>query len=290
MEAAKTQILCFWRFFKLCLFSVVLWTTSTAVQLGSEANCNHQGTRMLFLVALFLLPAIVFAGVYCPSSTDLQAAYGSPSIYDRGWQINGGGGVATKAAFNLLGGSVEFDIDFTNTRTGVNGNIYTISPSFSGSFNQNNYCDGAKTGSGWCVEVDWIESNGNCGAATTLHTRDGTGNDGCTAWGCKQEYYYNGRPSFHMKISYDYSGKWTTVHDGKTIGPNDLSPLPQDYDWNQLVSQYKSKGAVIYSSQWTGWVPTSPCGTYGDLYSSSFKITNLKINGTVVNGPTPRSC
>jgi hypothetical protein len=109
-----------------------------------------------------------------------------------------------------------------------------------------------KTGSGWCVEVDWIESNGNCGAATTLHTRDGTGNDGCTSWGCRQEYYYDGQPSFHMVISYDESGEWTTIRNGKVIGPYDLSPLPQDYDWNQLVSQYKTNGAVIYSSQWTG--------------------------------------
>ena len=27
---------------------------------------------------------------YCPSSSDIKAAYGSPSIYDRGWSITAG--------------------------------------------------------------------------------------------------------------------------------------------------------------------------------------------------------
>jgi hypothetical protein len=96
----------------------------------------------------------------------LTAAYGSPSLYNQGWSVHAGGAAATKAAFNLLGGYVEYDIDFSGVRTGVNANIYTISPagvSSTNGFNQNNYCDGAQTGSKWCIEVDWVESNGNCG-------------------------------------------------------------------------------------------------------------------------------
>ena len=104
------------------------------------------------------------SGSYCPKSSDLTTAYGNPQIYDRGWTVRGGGAVATKASFNLLGGSVEYDVDFSQTRPGVNANIYTISPAnFGSSFSQSRYCDGAKTGSDWCVEVDWIETNGNCG-------------------------------------------------------------------------------------------------------------------------------
>jgi len=34
------------------------------------------------------------------------------------------------------------------------------------------------------VEVDWIETNGNCGAATTLHTVEGYFSEGCNAGGC----------------------------------------------------------------------------------------------------------
>ncbi len=231
-------------------------------------------------------------GVFCPSAYDLIVAYGSANLYDGGWYIQGGGAAATKAAFNLINGYVEYDIDFSGTHTGVNANIYTISPKNipSYGFSQNNYCDGAKSGSQWCTEVDWVETNGNCGAATTLHTREGTGNNGCTAWGCKAEYYYNGRSTFHMRIEYKNDGSWTTIHDGKNIGPYDLNPTPQSYDWQVLANSYSSSGAVIYSSQWTGWVPLDNCGTSGDLGSSHFSVKNLRISGSVVQGPVPRSC
>jgi len=203
----------------------------------------------------------------------------------------GGGAVASKSAFNLLGGWVEYDVDFSATNVGVNANVYSISPVFSGSFSQNAYCDGAKTDpSAWCVEVDWIESNGNCGGQTTLHTRIGPGSNGCTAWGCANAYQYNGRSRYHMKVSYGQDGKWTTVHDGVTIAPGTLSPAAQDVDWNVLTSQYQSRGAVIYSSQWVGWVPVDSCGTSGNLGSSRFSVSNLRVFGTVVQGPKPTQC
>jgi hypothetical protein len=50
----------------------------------------------------------------------------------------------------------------------------------------------------------------------------------------------------------------------------------------------KTYGAVIYSSQWQGWVP-GDCGS-GDLGSSQYTIKNLKITGRVVQGPEPRLC
>jgi len=228
---------------------------------------------------------------YCPSANDLLAAYGNPVLQYRGWTITGGAGAATKASFNLLQGSVEFDIDFSGTRTGVNANIYTISPTFYGSFSQGSYCDGAKTGAQWCVEADWIETNGNCGGASALHTRDGTGNNGCTAWGCKTEYYYNGKPSFHMAIHYDAQGNWQIYRDGVLlVSPSTLSPSAQALDLSTLVGQYQQRGAVIYSSQWVGWVPVSSCGTSGSLTDSTFRVSNLKIYGSVVQGPAPALC
>jgi len=229
--------------------------------------------------------------LYCPKSTDLIVAYGSASLFNGGWTVKGGGAAATKSSYNLLGGYVEYDIDFSAVRTGVNANIYTISPYVgSGGFNQNNYCDGAKTGSGFCLEVDWVESNGNCGGATTLHTIEGGGSNGCTAWGCSTEYHYNGRSSYHMRIEYSADGVWKTIRDGKTISGSDLHPTPGSYDWNKIKNDYTSRGAVIYSSEWTGWVPVSDCGTSGDLGASSFTVKNLKIYGKVVGGPAPSTC
>jgi broad specificity polyphosphatase/5'/3'-nucleotidase SurE len=63
----------------------------------------------------------------------LTVAYGSANLYDGGWSVHGGGAGATKAAFNLLGGSVEFDLDVSGVHPGVNANIYTISPTGVGS-------------------------------------------------------------------------------------------------------------------------------------------------------------
>jgi len=210
---------------------------------------------------------------------------------DQGWSVSGNGGVATKSAFNLVGGFVEFDIDFSGVSTGVNANIYTISPSISpGGYSGGDYCDGADNDKPWCLEVDWIESNGNCGGATTLHTKQGPGSNGCTSWGCRASYHYNGRSSFHVRVEYGQDGSWTTIRDGQVINAGSLSPTPGSNDWNVIKSSYASKGAVIYSSEWQGWVPVQDCGTSGDLPGSHFTVRNLKVKGAVVQGPTPRSC
>jgi len=249
-------------------------------------------------VVAFILVATSALPQYCPKAYDLQVAYGSPTIRDGGWTISGGGGASTKSSFNILGGSVEFDVDFSRVNVGVNGNIYTISPTFgspTAAFNKNaNYCDGqgAAGSAQYCIELDWIETNGNCGAATTLHTRPGGGTDGCTAWGCTSTYNYNGRASFHMKISHAADGTMTVVRDGVTISSPNYNPGPQSQDIQTIRDVYASKGAVIYSSLWTGWVPTLPvgCSGNGDLGSSYFTVSNLKITGTVVQGPTPTLC
>lgn len=243
----------------------------------------------------------VVADVYCPSAEDLTVAYCDegphgdkpcPKLVNQGWTIEGGGGAATKSAFNLNGGFVEFDLDVSNVDGGVNANIYTISPSSFANpyFNKTlDYCDGAASGSDWCMEVDWTEVNGHCGGATTLHTKEGPGSDGCTAWGCRTTYHFEGKTQFHMKISYDTQGKWTVSKDGEILG--DYNPSPGNTEWNYVKSMHESRGAVIYSSEWTGWVPLDDCGTNpGDLYSSSFSVSNLVISGSVVQGPEPKKC
>jgi len=87
-----------------------------------------------------------------------------------------------------------------------------------------------------------------------------------------------------MTIEYGNDGSVVVTRDGQTISPNMLNPVPQDQDKSTLVDFYKRFGAVIYSTQWVGWVPVPDCGTTGDLPSSQFKVTNLRINGTLVNG------
>lgn len=237
---------------------------------------------------------------WCPSAGDIVVAYSADKVHiqDQGWTISGGGGAATKAAYNLIGGFAEFDIDFSNVKLGVNANIYTISPSFGGAFNKDaNYCDGSpgliQQGK-WCMEVDWTESNGNCLGATTLHTKNQeTGNDGCTAWGCRTVYNFNGKASFRMRVEFGTDGRWTTYRDGQEIGA--LSNSPGADAWNVLKSTYESKGGVVYSSMWTGWVADSPQCSGANapesaVDASSFSVRNLKIKGSIVQGPTPRKC
>lgn len=214
-----------------------------------------------------------------------------PQLTDGGWTIVGGGGAATKSAFNLNGGYVEYDIDLSNVDGGVNANIYTVSPAaFSMPyFNRSlDYCDGAATGDDWCMELDWIEANGKCGGAATIHTIEGPGSDGCTAWGCRVESHY-GQSKFHMRIEYDENGSWTITRDGEKLSA--WNPAPDNRAWDYIKSMHEERGAVIYSSEWIGWVPVDDCGTdAGDLYGSSFSISNLVVSGSVVKGPEPTRC
>lgn len=232
--------------------------------------------------------------VYCPSSADLLVAYGTGvQLEDGGWSIQGNGGAATKAAFNLLGGFVEFDFDVSNANTGVIPNIYTVSPDgiSGGGFTSDKYCDDGENDKPDCLEVDWLESNGGCGGATTLHTISGTGDGACNYWGCRSTYHF-GSSTFHMRVEYSNDGRFTITRDGEQISGDSLSPPASESDWGIVQSTYQSKGAVIYSSQWTGsWVPADFCGGGpGDLDGSHFRISNLRVAGFVVQGPEPSKC
>merc|ERR1711907_791029 len=74
--------------------------------------------------------------------------------------------------------------------------------------------------------------------------------------------------------------------DGSSLGVDIGGNHHSGEGFQDVMSQY---GAVIYSSQWTGWVPGS-CGGDGNLGASSFSVSNLRITGTVVQGPEPRKC
>ena len=246
---------------------------------------NHMGSAMLNLKK------------YCPSANDLIETWNSgssvPKIYDQGWVIKNGGGVATRSSFNLLGGYVEYDIDLSTANPGVNANIYTISPNIShgeSGYTADDYCDAQMTGNNFCLEVDWIESNGNCGGATTIHTEQGPGYPGCNAWGCGYDYHYNGRTQFHVRIEYAADGMCTVIRDGQTIEYWMYDPQPDSSD-SAVIKDYNERvGSIITSTQWTGWVPVEDCSTTGDLASSSFSVSNLVVFGSVVQGPTPTMC
>merc|ERR1712193_428981 len=114
--------------------------------------------------------------------------------------------------------------------------------------------------------------NGNCFQATTWHTdRSGGDHDGKAQTGGLS-------PQVHVKASWNSDGSSL----GVDIGGNHHS----GEGFQDVMSQH---GLVIYSSQWTGWVPGS-CGGDGNLGASGFGVSNLRIVGKVVQGPEPTKC
>lgn len=211
---------------------------------------------------------------YCPdTANDFNTDYGSDpqgSNVHRdgsGWHIQGGGRVSSKASYNLAGGSVEFDMDLSNAHGGVNNNVYATYPK-----DGHSYCDSGGSCTSCCAEYDWTENNGNCAQATTWHHDRSGGDHG------GQQYIGGVSSNVHVKVTWNTDASSSHV----TVGGNNYS----GEGFADVMSQY---GLVIYSSQWTGWVPGS-CGGDGVLGASSFSVQNLRIVGKVVQGPQPAQC
>jgi len=224
-------------------------------------------------------PAPAGTKEYCPDpQTDFNEeiesdADGNVQWSDNGWTITGQRRVSTKASFDFSGGGASWDFDLSGAHGNVNNNFYLTYP-YEENTGISHYCDSGgnhdSQGRG-CAELDWTENNGGCHQATTWHDPE----DGSDLGG------YGGEGNINAQISaqVSYSGDGSSVD--ITIGGN-------HYNGNGQTNVMKAKGAVIYSSQWQGWVP-GDCG-YGDLYDSKYTVKNIKITGRVVQGPEPRLC
>lgn len=219
---------------------------------------------------------------YCPDpATDFQeeresGATGVVTYTDDGWSTQGWMRISTKASFDFTGGGAWFDIDLSKAHNGVNNNVYITYP-YSDNCGISCYCDsgGNRDSQGRaCAEMDWTENNGQCYSATTWHDPS----DGSDGAGYGDHTNLNGGMNSYSAV---YSADGTHVDitvNGHTMG----GPSHQ--------SDMQSRGAVIYSSQWVGWVPGDFCGGDGNLGASSYEVKNLKITGRVVQGPEPRRC
>merc|ERR1712007_385582 len=101
-----------------------------------------------------------------------------------------------------------------------------------------------------------------------------------------------GTSAFHMRVEYDAEGTPTVFRNGEEL--TGFSPAPRPEDLAIVKKAHEEKGAVIVSTMWVGWVPLQgECGessTDEDLVASKFSVSNLKISGTVVQGPVPSEC
>lgn len=174
--------------------------------------------------------------------------------------------MSSKASYNLAGGSVEFDMDLSKAHGKVNNNVYATFPK-----DGHSYCDSGGAAHG-CAEFDWTENNGNCRQATTWHSnRDGKDHGG-------KQYQGSLGKDAHVKVT--WSDDASTSH---------VSIAGHTYEGEGFADVMEKYGLVIYSSQWKGWVPGS-CGGDGNLDASTFEVKNLRIVGSVVQGPEPEKC
>jgi hypothetical protein len=217
---------------------------------------------------------------YCPDpAVDFHeevesGAQGTVTWTSNGWSIQGQRRVSSKASFDFSGGKLTWDMDLSQAHGGVNNNFYVTYP-YEENCGISCYCDSGgnhdSQGRG-CAELDFTENNGGCFQATTWHD-DESGGDGPGYGG----HGALGGGSISCSAEYNNDGSYLNIN----IGDNFMSG-------NGQTEVMKSKGAVLYSSQWVGWVP-GDCGE-GDLSSSVYAVKNLKITGRVVQGPEPRRC
>jgi hypothetical protein len=90
-----------------------------------------------------------------------EGGSGSVSFSESGWSFTGEGRVSSKTSWDLLGGSIEWDMDTTGVSAEVNTNLYTTSPD-KPNCGAACYCDIQKSASGKpsCMELDLIEVRG----------------------------------------------------------------------------------------------------------------------------------
>lgn len=239
--------------------------------------------------------AVVSGVLYCPSAGDMNSEHGTVVFANGGWTMLGDARVSSKTSWNLLGGFIEWDMNTSAVAPAVNTNLYTVSPK-QPNCGEACYCDIQKSQSGKasCMELDLTENNGRCEFATTLHTyeTDGTpSNRNCDRWGCAATQKIPASGAFHMKAAFSANGTVTVSMDG-VVNPA-YSPVPSASSNGVVVETMKSLGAAIESSQWFGWVPAAsdcPSGDASRLASSFVTVTNVKVSGTVVQGPTPDKC
>ena len=235
--------------------------------------------------------------LYCPDGQrgDINEEHGDVTFENGGWTFRGDARVSSKASWNLLGGYIAFDMDVTGVAPEVNTNLYTSSTS-QPNCGERCYCDIQKSPSGKpsCMEMDFVENNGRCAMATTIHTfaTDGTPNNpNCDRWGCGSGLGLPSSGKFHVHAALDLDGTLLLTLDGQVN--NNWNVAPSQQSNTVVVKTMGSIGAAIVSSQWFGWAPAEgqcPSGDKSGLAGSVFRVSNVRVQGTVVQGPEPSKC
>jgi len=216
---------------------------------------------------------------------------------------------------NLLGGSVEYDVDLSHHECGCIAAFYLVS--MPGKHEDGSlwmetdgwgYCDANKVNGNWCPEFDIMEAN-KWAWATTPHKCDAPNSKGfyynCDAGGtCQQNttaalawsdygpgtnYTINTLKPFHVKIQFDsvnnqFSSFTTTfTQDGKT------KSMKGDCSYLNYMSSDIANGMGFVVSNWGGdasWLWHDRCS--GSCNWPELSVSNITIKtGNVSPGPGP---
>jgi len=224
---------------------------------------------------------------YCPKPNIdvMKDGSGNVEFENNGWTLQGYGRVRGKTSFNLLGGMISFKMHIEGVQPAVNTNFYTVSPRIDDPSVFDSYCDIQEGSWESCMELDIVENNGNCKAQTTVHTVPLWGNPDCDRGGCAvQGNLWSG--TFDVVAHWAEDGTMTV-----TMNDNHFNP-PMTWKAKEILRDtMKTRGALLVSSQWTGWVPCDNCCPGGgNLAASTFAISDVEIQGRYVHGAEPTEC
>lgn len=209
-----------------------------------------------------------------------------------GFTISKGARIGSKTSYNLLNGSISFDMNLTNVPEFVNSNVYLVTNPV---WKRDGYCDGhTPLKSGNCMELDLVENNGDvmgqgnwqvfksvCDPATC----DKSLNSACSvpstqAGSCVGQTAHYKSKTVTVKAEFDSEGGSTLTINGQRVDLVEAPSLGSEWghfdkstkDWIpadgrqvpvqdpktkwELKEQMRSHGVYIYSSLWEGWVPT----------------------------------
>ena len=216
---------------------------------------------------------------------------------------------------NLLGGSVEWDIDLSNHECGCIAAWYTVrmpGKDESGNLWMDTdgygYCDANQVDGNWCPEMDIMEAN-KYSWATTPHKCDnpsaqghyyycdqgGTGQQNIydklpwNAYGPGQDYTINTDLPFHAKVEFfEDGGQFSAFTTTFTQNGKSTSMTDSDGYLSAMTEDMKSN-MVFVISNWGGdasWLWHDRCS--GTCNWPSLTISNIKVKtGGAGPGPSP---
>ena len=224
---------------------------------------------------------------------------------------------------NLLGGSIEYDVDLGGAGCSCNVAFYLVSApgrdvngNFAGSANGDYYCDANNVGGVWCPEMDIMEAN-IYNWRTTPHICDAPNSKGhygnCDRGGCGKglheidphsygpgsNYRINTWNPFHTKIEFHKaSNRMDKIILTLSQGSNSVQLVVADqdcaYGYLDKMKTSIEQGMTLWITNWGDsydtmkWLDGGLCsGGCNGNYSSKVSNITFRTGGSSPSPPSP---